>query len=339
MIAPPVLGMGINNSPGKLADDESSPIRGFCGMQPSRTTGEDDEEEEGGIGQVQVQVPSGRCGRSWRKELADEIKADSDESDDDDGPRAHAISAPVFIDSRRRLRVSGLSQLLYLCSRKRRVPYVSERDGGSHRAAPIPASKSKRTGIDATNQAAPNGENDNDGYTAARQLVLAWQQSAHRARSHKPWPPLLPLPPSPPHRPPARSLNPRDCKRRRYMFIGILLKAWGRLVSLPDPEHDLPEQQKKTKKGKGKTSMARRRRRRRSASLTPMNDNGDGDKEGKLDEGGDADVDAGADADDGIWPGEYMVPVPLAQADDGGEDHTRGGGARYRCRVAISTPA
>ena len=106
-------------------------------------------------------------------------------------------------------------------------------------------------------------------------------------------------------------------------------------MSLPDPE---PEQ-KKTTNGKRKTTMAmvragrkgkrirffvgslepllavrrRRRNRRRSASWSALNDardanSDDGDEDGNNpDEGGDIDV---VDADDdGVWPGEYVVPA------------------------------
>ncbi|KAI9437185.1 hypothetical protein H4582DRAFT_2077583 [Lactarius indigo] len=45
-IDPSVLGGGANNSPGKLVDGVSSPIRGFSGAQPERATDEDDEEED-----------------------------------------------------------------------------------------------------------------------------------------------------------------------------------------------------------------------------------------------------------------------------------------------------
>ncbi len=129
----------------------------------------------------------------------------------------------------------------------------------------------------------------------------------------------------------------QQLQRRRYVFIGKLLKAWGRLVSLPDPEHDQP----KGTKGKGKrTAMAhgrrrckrirlfvgslepllvagRRRknknRRRRSASLPPLSAGDDGNEDGNVgdvDVDADADVDTDDDDDDGVWPGEYEVPVP-----------------------------
>ncbi|KAH9069604.1 hypothetical protein EDB83DRAFT_2518349 [Lactarius deliciosus] len=69
--------------------------------------------------------------------------------------------------------------------------------------------------------------------------------------------------------------------------IGKPRKTWGRLVSLRETD-----------------------RRRRPTSLTPLGDNDDGGEDGNLDEDGDA------DADDGIWPGEYVVPVQAAQAEE-----------------------
>ncbi len=136
---------------------------------------------------------------------------------------------------------------------------------------------------------------------------------------------------------PAQKQQQQQLQRRQYVFIGKPRKAWGRLVSLPDPEHDQP----KGTKGKGKTTtmargrrrgkrirlfvgslepllVARRRRknknrRRLSASLPLLSAGDDGDEDGNPDEGGDVDVDADADVDadvdDGIWPGEYEVPV------------------------------
>ncbi|KAH9012643.1 hypothetical protein EDB84DRAFT_931517 [Lactarius hengduanensis] len=52
--------------------------------------------------------------KSWRKELADEAEVgenndSDDESEDDDGPRAHAVSAPVFTNARRKKRTPASS--------------------------------------------------------------------------------------------------------------------------------------------------------------------------------------------------------------------------------------
>ncbi|KAH8999809.1 hypothetical protein EDB86DRAFT_611018 [Lactarius hatsudake] len=256
-----VLGGGGNLSPEKLGDDPSSPVRGFGGVQPPRATDGDDEEEDvmgtlfentsdddfvppSGLGKgkdravvvdgvvessesVAAAAGSTMWRKSWRKELADEVEDGQDDGSDDDsspdyGLRAHAISAPVFINARRKKRSTASSssgvlpwgltfchhcrrrhpaqdalyvdqgvdgraipqlvcdlcieqrypQLTFdrsaedfecpaccnycncsLCSRKRGEAYIPERDGGwriwiarqggTHRATPIPAKKSK----------------------------------------------------------------------------------------------------------------------------------------------------------------------------------------------------
>ena len=140
------------------------------------------------------------------------------------------------------------------------------------------------------------------------------------------------VPPPPPTPPPVTSLTPETAQtqtqKHRYVFIGKARKAWGRLVSLPDPDPDQYEQ--KTIKGKGIARRGRRsskrvwyfvgsfvgsleplllarrkkqQRRRRSASLDADVDNpGENSEE-------DDDADADGDTDDGIWPGELVVPT------------------------------
>ncbi|KAH9011690.1 hypothetical protein EDB85DRAFT_1101445 [Lactarius pseudohatsudake] len=231
--------------------------------------------------------------KSWRKELADEAEVgenndSDDESEDDDGPRAHAVSAPVFTNARRKKRTPASSssgvlpggltfchhcrsttrrpkmrctlikastekrcrnlfcdrciekrypQLTFdravedfecpaccnycncsLCSRKRGEAYIPERNGGwrswiarqggSHRAAPTPAKRSKSNNLGTTLAATKTTkkpaimtttttttdaevfdgrELERDGsvhgiWRAPRQCVLARQQSGHRAR-------------------------------------------------------------------------------------------------------------------------------------------------------------
>jgi hypothetical protein len=111
-------------------------------------------------------------------------------------------------------------------------------------------------------------------------------------------------------------------ERRRHVFIGKPRKSWGRLVSVPDPE----KQQKKTntrrgaRRGNGKRKRVRVRmfigsekplfsrrvkKRHRFASLTPN----------ELDCGENADQDVDQDADEGVWPGEYVVPQPAGVVD------------------------
>ena len=136
--------------------------------------------------------------------------------------------------------------------------------------------------------------------------------------------PVVPLLPSAPS--PATSSTPETAQMQKHrdLFNGKPRKAWGCLVSLPDPE---PEQHKqKTIKGKGIARRGRRsskrvwyfvgsleplllarrkkqQRRRRSASLDADVDNPDENSEE------DDDADADGDTDDGIWPDELVVPT------------------------------
>ena len=136
--------------------------------------------------------------------------------------------------------------------------------------------------------------------------------------------PVVPPLPSAPS--PATSSTPETAQMQKHrdLFNGKPRKAWGCLVSLPDPE---PEQHKqKTIKGKGIARRGRRsskrvwyfvgsleplllarrkkqQRRRRSASLdADVDDPGENSEE-------DDDADADGDTDDGIWPGELVVPT------------------------------
>ncbi|KAH9055280.1 hypothetical protein EDB87DRAFT_1338580 [Lactarius vividus] len=252
-----------------------------------------------------------------------------------------------------------------LCSRKRGEAYIPERDGGwrswiarqggSHRAGPTPAKKSKNknpgkapattkkpvmtTTTDAqvfdeswsatavfTVSGEPLGSAFLQG-NKARIVPVSQPTASPAAATTTPTAPTT-ITASPI---PEVAQEEQRLHKRRYAFIGKPRKTWGRLVSLPDPEDNQLEQQKKTK-GKGKMAgrgrrgkrirlfvgnlepllVARRRRRRRSASLMPLDDDEDGDEVGN--EGGDADADV--NADDGIWPGEYVVPVPAAEAEE-----------------------
>jgi hypothetical protein len=148
------------------------------------------------------------------------------------------------------------------------------------------------------------------------------------------------VPPPPPAPPPATTSTPEPAQKQeqlqkqRHVFIGKPLKAWGRLVVLPDP--DQPEQ-KITTKGKGKAIARRgrrgkktrffvgslepllaawkqnRRRRRQSTSMdaNAYNPGGNGDEGANPEEDGNIDLDADADGDtdEGVWPGEFIVPT------------------------------
>ena len=261
-----------------------------------------------------------------------------------------------------------------LCARKRGEAYVSERSGGgwrswvarqggSHRAAtaavPTSASKSKSrdpgtapkqpatmTMTTADTQVFDRSGSATAVFTVSGEPLGSAFLHVNKARI-VPDPQATVSPSAAATTTVATSSIPKPAQkeqqqqqqlqRRRYVFIGKLLKAWGRLVSLPDPEHDQP----KGTKGKGKrTAMAhgrrrckrirlfvgslepllvagRRRknknRRRRSASLPPLSASDDGNEDGNVgdvDVDADADVDTDDDDDDGVWPGEYEVPVP-----------------------------
>ena len=132
--------------------------------------------------------------------------------------------------------------------------------------------------------------------------------------SQQPTVPLLP--PAPPSAT-ISTLETAQTQKHRYVFIGKPRKAWGRLVSLPDPEPD--QHERKSRKGKAiarrgrrsskrtlffigslePLSLARRQkrlRRRRSASLDAnLGEDGEEDEAG--------DVDADGDTDDGDGDG------------------------------------
>jgi len=142
---------------------------------------------------------------------------------------------------------------------------------------------------------------------------------------------------------PSPPVSQHHKKRRLYTYIGKRLKAWGRLVSVPDPEEQQQQRQaQRKKKGPRKRKRAgrvrvrlfagseepllqarkrqrakkRHHRRRRdvsptAASLSVLTSSpvraaaaGDGEVNGEADE-----VDGGLD--EGVWPGEYAVPLPL----------------------------
>src|SRR6266702_8135767 len=173
-----------------------------------------------------------------------------------------------------------------LCARKRGEAYVPERggggwrswvaqQGGSHRAAaePTPASKSKSRGpgtapkrpATTTMTTADTQVFDRSGSATAVFTVSGEPLGSAFLHVNKarivPNPQAMVSPSAATTTTVATSSIPKPAQkqqqlqlqRRRYVFIGKPLKAWGRLVSLPDPEHDQP----KGTKGKGKrTAMA-----------------------------------------------------------------------------------
>ncbi|KAH8983262.1 hypothetical protein EDB86DRAFT_256500 [Lactarius hatsudake] len=131
---PSMIDGGGNLSPGKFP---SSPVRGFGGVQISRATDEDEDEVMGvntsdddfmppsGLGKDKgravvvdgvVESSESVAAARWfedaeedparGKDRADEVVGQNndidDESDDDDGPCARAISAPDFTNARRK---------------------------------------------------------------------------------------------------------------------------------------------------------------------------------------------------------------------------------------------
>ena len=133
------------------------------------------------------------------------------------------------------------------------------------------------------------------------------------------------------------SLPPAKSKKRRYVYIGKRLKAWGRLVSVPDPEEQL--QKGKTQRGVGRGRgrrgrsvrvrlfagseepllLARKRRKRkdRRNSSVPLQPSSP-----VRIPNSDENVDADADVDEGVWPGEVRPSVPAVEtAVENKEDH------------------
>ncbi|KAH9041045.1 hypothetical protein EDB85DRAFT_1565394 [Lactarius pseudohatsudake] len=293
--------------------------------------------------------------KSWRKALADEVEVrhndDNDhKSDYDGGPRAHAISAPAFTDACRKKRTPASSSLgvlprgvtfchhcrdktrrpkmrcmlikastdkscrnlfFDLCMEKRypeltfgRTAEEFECPGllqllrpksGDPGTSQVPAPTKQRPTKTTTTTDAPVFDaswSTTAAFTVPGEPLgsafLHGNKSAHRAPSRNPRPPLPLLPP--PHCPRhiTASPIPEPAQKQRtpaYVYWETAQDV-GRLVSLRKTD-----------------------RRRRPALLTPLDDGDYGDEDGNLDEGGDA------DADDGIWPGGYVVPVPAAQAE------------------------
>ena len=137
-------------------------------------------------------------------------------------------------------------------------------------------------------------------------------------------PVVQPPPPTPPSAASSSTPETAQTQKCQYVFIGEPRKAWGRLMSFPDPEPDQFERQGKRKgntrrgrRGSKRTlffvgrleplllARGKKRLRRRSASLGGNVDNpGEGGEE-------DEDADANGDTDDGdgVWPGEFAVPT------------------------------
>ncbi|KAH9963612.1 hypothetical protein BC827DRAFT_1193088 [Russula dissimulans] len=128
-------------------------------------------------------------------------------------------------------------------------------------------------------------------------------------------------------------------KKRRYVYIGKRRKAWGRLVSVPDPEEQLQKKGKTLRcmgRGRGKRgravrvrlfagseeplSSARKRRERRNQRdlSVPLLPSSPVRKDGIPNS--DENVDVDADADEGVWPGEIVVPPGVLAVETAVED-------------------
>jgi hypothetical protein len=127
--------------------------------------------------------------------------------------------------------------------------------------------------------------------------------------------------------------TPQDKGRRRYVYIGKRLKAWGRLVSVPDPEEGQQQrknaQQRKRKRagGRGREHLfagseeplllaqkrrraAKKKRRRRQDCHSPSSSFS---ASASLPPGSSSPVRAvDGDVDEGAWPGEFPMPSPAS---------------------------
>jgi hypothetical protein len=138
------------------------------------------------------------------------------------------------------------------------------------------------------------------------------------------------------------SLPPAKPKKRRYVYVGKRLKAWGRLVSVPDPEEQL-QKKGKTQRGAGRGGgkrgrtvrvrlfagseeplfLARKRRKKRkddreSSVPLPLQPSSPMSKGGIPNS--DENVDADADVDEGVWPGEIVTPAGAPAVESKVED-------------------
>ncbi|KAH9167686.1 hypothetical protein EDB89DRAFT_2074654 [Lactarius sanguifluus] len=281
-IDPSALGAGSNNSPGKLGDDANSPVHEFGddgGARPSRTT--DEEEEEDGKGRAAV-VDS-------VVESPESVSATAGAEEEMAQGTCECPGQVPRVDVQ--LKSSNVRPVTTIVTTrgKRGEEYVPERDGGwhswvahrdsTHRAAPTPAGKSKSKCL------ADAHVFDLMGAGVRRLFTVSGEPHrqcvlARQQNAH-----------------PIR-LTSRNIPCSTAAATTSPNPGAAAIAKTPDPEHDQPEQQEKTK-GKGKWAVMARRGRR----------------DGNLDEGGNG-TNAGADTDDGIWHGEYVIPVQPAQAED-----------------------
>ncbi|KAI0292223.1 hypothetical protein B0F90DRAFT_281454 [Multifurca ochricompacta] len=120
--------------------------------------------------------------------------------------------------------------------------------------------------------------------------------------------------------PPATSVPVPRRKRRIHVYIGKQLKAWGRVVLIPEPNEEKQKQKKKARAGRGKGKRTRMRvrlfvgseeplllgcmgkRQKRSASLALALTSASG-----VEDDEDVDVEGVDEGCEGVWPGEYAI--------------------------------
>jgi hypothetical protein len=133
--------------------------------------------------------------------------------------------------------------------------------------------------------------------------------------------------------------SPQHKGRRRYVYIGKRLKAWGRLVSVPDPEEARQQQRKNTRQLKRKRAggrgrghlfagseepllLARKRRRaakKRSKRRQDFPSSSSSFSASLLPGLSSPARAAGGDVNEGVWPGEFPMPLPASVVAAGGE--------------------
>ncbi|KAI9436029.1 hypothetical protein H4582DRAFT_2130267 [Lactarius indigo] len=330
------------------------PVRGFGGVQTPRVRDGVDEEEEDFMGMLFENtsdndfVPLSGLGegkgkstrrKSQREELAEEVKVwhndDSDhELSNDDGPRTHAISVPVFTDALRKKSTSASSSSGALPGRVDVPPplQATERHtspnvmaggavGWRAKAAPIAPQRSLQARARSatavfTVSGKPLGSVFLHGNKARIVLVSQPMASPAAATSASTAPATLIASPIPE---PAQQLQRRRSSPRPA-GAAEKVKGGGKSTAMAG----------RGRRGKRVVGDAGVARWRRSASLMSPNNN---DEDGNM--GGDVDVDADADADDGIWTGEYEIPVPPAQAEEMARIAPEEVKCAYRCAFAI----
>jgi len=149
---------------------------------------------------------------------------------------------------------------------------------------------------------------------------------------------------------------PQHKRRRRYVYIGKRLKAWGRLVSIPDPEEGQQERQRKNAQqrkrkragGRGRGHLfvgseeplllARKRRRaaKKSRRRQDCPSSSSSSFSASLLPGSSSPARAvDGDVDDGAWPGEFPMPFPASVVAAVGSVGEEGGYSDQNLRAVL----